>query len=124
MASGAIPVPAFGDPGQNYLKLPNGALIQWGYVSGETVTSGNSYLDVVVTYPVPFHESTGVPVVVPAAAATGAGTDAQANVCIPAAIYLYNRFTQFTLRIWKQASVGTANNPSPVITWVAFGRWK
>lgn len=124
MANGTVTIPAFGN-GSSYVKLSDGTMIQWGFQS-VTVTSGNAYVDTVITYPQAFHASTGAPHVVPSNVAYGAGTSSQANVCIPSAINLNasTKLTSFTLRVWKQASVGTANNPEPVIAWIAVGRWK
>jgi len=124
MANGTVTIPAFGN-GSSYVKLSDGTMIQWGFQS-VTVTSGNAYVDTVITYPQAFHASTVAPYVVPSNAAYGVGTGSQANVCIPSAVNLNasTKLISFTLRVWKQASVGTANNPEPLIAWIAIGRWK
>lgn len=124
MANGTYMLPAFGD-GASYVKLADGTMIQWGFQSA-TISSGNAYVDVAITYPQAFHASTGNPHVVVSGAAYGAGTSSQQNVCIPTAVNLNtdSKLTSFTLRIWKQASVGTANNPEPMVSWIAIGRWK
>lgn len=124
MANGTFFPAATGD-GSSFIQFPNGTLIQWGKVD-VTIASGTSYKDMTITYPVAFNASTVNPVVVVSNAADGSGTSSQGNVCIPSATGLNEstKLTSFRLRTWKQASIGSANNPQPVITWMAFGRWK
>lgn len=123
--SGTYHFPAVGE--SNYVKLFDGTLIQWGIVSGD-IPSNSAYSDQTVTFPVPFHESTGNPCVVIGISALGVGATDIANICLPMAVNLNvtsTMLTQFTWRLWKQASVGaSANNPKPVASWVALGRWK
>ncbi len=125
MANGTITMPAFGN-GSSYVKIADGTLVQWGIIS-VNVPSNAAYLDTVITYPVEFDQSTVNPCVVVGLSPYGIGTDSASNVCIPSAAMINGstRFTSFTLRVWKQASVATAGgSPSPVISWVAIGRWK
>ena len=126
MASGTVPIPAFGD-GASYVKVSDGTLIQWG-ITSVNIPSGSRYVDKVVSYPVVFHSSTVNPCVIVGLSPYGAGTDDVENVCIPSATKINasgTLFSSFTLRVWKQESVKDKGySPSPVISWVAIGRWK
>lgn len=126
MANGTYMLPAFGD-GSSYVKLADGTLIQWGfyqYPQGSIVNV--THKDQVITYPVEFHSSTGMPLVSVSNVGSGMGTGSQPNVCIPLAgnLNASTKLTSFTLRAWKQASVGTDNDPEPLVSWIAIGRWK
>lgn len=109
--------------GSGYVKLYDGTMIQWGRTS-VNIPAGSTDASVSVTYPQAFHTSTGQPVVVVSTSETAGGTTTQTNVCVPT-VTQANSLTSFTIRAWKQASVGAnQNNPVPVIGWMAFGRWK
>lgn len=126
MANGTVTIPAFGN-GSSYVKLSDGTMIQWGvYTYPENSMLDVTYKDHVITYPVAFHSSTVMPFVSVSNAGYGMGTGSQPNVCIPLAgnLNASTKLTSFTLRTWKQASVQSANNPEPVISWIAIGRWK
>ena len=126
MANGTYMLPAFGD-GTSYVKLSDGTLIQWGfYKYPQGSIAGVAYKDQVISYPVAFHSSTVMPFVSVSNVGSGMGTGSQPNVCIPLAgnLTASTKLTSFTLRAWKQASVGTANDPEPLISWIAIGRWK
>lgn len=122
--SGTYEFPAVG--GSHYVKLFDGTMIQWGIVSG-TVSAGNAYADLTVQYPVAFHESSDICVLCSNSGLAGA-TSTQRNATIPIAFGMGSgggeKLTQFGIRIWKQASVGTEGNPAPYISWLAIGRWK
>lgn len=127
MASGAVPIPAFGD-GASFVKLSDGTLIQFGmYTFGEPDLTGVDHADQVISYPVTFNSATGTPKVIVSIVGGGTGAGSRERVCIPTAINVNSadtRYSSFTLRVWKQASVGTSYSPEPTVSWVAIGRWK
>ena len=89
-----------GYPTKDYLKLPNGVLIQWGTLQNVTATT------TVVTFPIPYKVGRLPAVTAVSGAGSGRGTVSVEGVTI-------NQF-----EIWQSTTV------AKWLRWIAIGYWK
>lgn len=106
MASGKVPQ-TWNESGSRYCKMPDGTLIQAGYVSVSHPSAGT--INTAVQFPIAFSTQ-------PILSISLYGTD----ISIEKACHASTTTTGFTLL--TQSTYSGANSVG--VDWIAFGRWK
>lgn len=99
------------DDGNNYIRLKNGLVIQWGNL-GVGIGQGAMYADTTITFPVEF-ANTGYQVLYGGSTSTGA----QYNVPVPVTHTKYTKTC--TVRVWRD--IATSYDGQPWFSWLAIG---